>query len=274
MNMPVFAERRLRDYHAGARDSATLRALVVYFARRGQLPYYRPHFAVEPETLSDATEWGFYKYDPSFKGPPFLDSAPVEINQVSIAPARRLRALWSVEAMDDLSAFYNVTSEEDVSQVLMSQIAREIDAQIVDDILFANAVRDNEPWFFEVPGHPGHISDTLRRYGAVTTTPMLVFWVCTMHDPYLAAEAYIIREGWESSRHKLHLSLLRVYTHHEGDRPHEEVIALEDRPYEKDQANIDRLALMFAAHVQWRERRRETLRSHWLRLIEDALKHA
>lgn len=79
----------------------------------------------------------FYQYDgelntkiPSMK----LDvkKAPVE------AQPRRLKALWSSEAAEDLRAFHGIDAETEIVSAVAQEMALEIDREIVDD-LFANS---------------------------------------------------------------------------------------------------------------------------------------
>lgn len=61
-----------------------------------------------------------------------VKKAPVEANP------RRLKALWSAEAAEDLRAFHGVDAETEMVSAIAQEIALEIDREIIQD-LFANA---------------------------------------------------------------------------------------------------------------------------------------
>lgn len=109
----------------------------------------------------------FYQYDgelntkiPSMK----LDvkKAPVE------AQPRRLKALWSSEAAEDLRAFHGIDAETEIVSAVAQEMALEIDREIVDD-LFANSTGTTGA-FDRVP--PAGISelDHLRSMLTVIST--------------------------------------------------------------------------------------------------------
>ena len=109
----------------------------------------------------------FYQYDgelntkiPSMK----LDvkKAPVE------AQPRRLKALWSSEAAEDLRAFHGIDAETEIVSAVAQEMALEIDREIVDD-LFQNSTSTTGS-FDRVP--PAGISelDHLRSMLTVIST--------------------------------------------------------------------------------------------------------
>jgi len=109
----------------------------------------------------------FYVYDgelntkiPSMK----LDvkKAPVE------AQPRRLKALWSSEAAEDLRAFHGIDAETEIVSAVAQEMALEIDREIIDD-LFQNSTSTTGS-FDRVP--PAGISelDHLRSMLTVIST--------------------------------------------------------------------------------------------------------
>lgn len=109
----------------------------------------------------------FYSYDgelntkiPSMK----LDvkKAPVE------AQPRRLKALWSSEAAEDLRAFHGIDAETEIVSAVAQEMALEIDREIIDD-LFQNSTGTSGT-FDRVP--PAGISelDHLRSMLTVIST--------------------------------------------------------------------------------------------------------
>lgn len=122
-------------------------------------------FAVAPANGNPIK--AFYSYDgelntkiPSMK----LDvkKAPVE------AQPRRLKALWSSEAAEDLRAFHGIDAETEIVSAVAQEMALEIDREIIDD-LFQNSTSTTGS-FDRVP--PAGISelDHLRSMLTVIST--------------------------------------------------------------------------------------------------------
>ena len=93
-----------------------------------------------PENISDLFQVAWCQYDSleleteigevSFK----LDSVTVSVEE------RKLRATWSPELAQDVSAFHNIDAEAELTALLSEQIAAEIDREILRDL------RKFAPW--------------------------------------------------------------------------------------------------------------------------------
>ena len=93
-----------------------------------------------PENISDLFQVSWCQYDSleleteigevSFK----LDSVTVSVEE------RKLRATWSPELAQDVSAFHNIDAEAELTALLSEQIAAEIDREILRDL------RKFAPW--------------------------------------------------------------------------------------------------------------------------------
>ena len=102
------------------------------------------YIGVAPDSLSGSTEdmfkiaWAQYDSleleteigEVSFK----LDSVTVSVEE------RKLRATWSPELAQDVSAFHNIDAEAELTAILSEQIAAEIDREILRDL------RKVAPW--------------------------------------------------------------------------------------------------------------------------------
>lgn len=94
----------------------------------------------KPEDISDLFQVAWCQYDSleleteigevSFK----LDSVTVSVEE------RKLRATWSPELAQDVSAFHNIDAEAELTALLSEQIAAEIDREILRDL------RKFAPW--------------------------------------------------------------------------------------------------------------------------------
>ena len=95
---------------------------------------------ITPENLADFFQVAWAQYDSleleteigevSFK----LDSVTVSVTE------RKLRATWSPELAQDVSAFHNIDAEAELTAILSEQIAAEIDREILRDL------RKASPW--------------------------------------------------------------------------------------------------------------------------------
>lgn len=63
-----------------------------------------------------------------------LESATV------VAQTRKLKAKWTPELAQDLSAYYNIDAEAELTQILSEQVALEIDREIIGDLLSQAAI--------------------------------------------------------------------------------------------------------------------------------------
>jgi len=78
-----------------------------------------------------------------------VKKAPVE------AVPRRLKALWSSEAAEDLRAFHGLDAETEIVSIIAQEIALEIDREIINDLFLAST--GTTATFDRVP--PGGISE-------------------------------------------------------------------------------------------------------------------
>jgi hypothetical protein len=72
------------------------------------------------ETLEFATEMGEVSFE--------LDEVVVSVTE------RKLRATWSPELAQDVSAFHNIDAEAELTALLSEQVAAEIDREILRDL--------------------------------------------------------------------------------------------------------------------------------------------
>lgn len=54
--------------------------------------------------------------------------------QPVVAKTRKMRALWTIEASQDLKAYHNLDLEKELTQLLTSEISLEIDRELIEDI--------------------------------------------------------------------------------------------------------------------------------------------
>lgn len=62
-----------------------------------------------------------------------LNIKSAAINQKS----RKMRAIWSLEAAQDLKAYHNINLEEQITKNLAKDIQKEIDKEILNDFIYA-----------------------------------------------------------------------------------------------------------------------------------------
>jgi len=55
-------------------------------------------------------------------------------NQAVVAKTRKMRALWTIEASQDLKAYHNLDLERELTDLLSKEIALEIDRELIEDI--------------------------------------------------------------------------------------------------------------------------------------------
>ena len=93
------------------------------------------HFQNPPASGNQVKAFYYYDGELNFKIPQInldVKKAPVE------AIARRLKALWSAEAAEDLRAFHGLDAETEMVSAVAQDIALEIDREIIQD-LFASS---------------------------------------------------------------------------------------------------------------------------------------
>jgi len=59
-------------------------------------------------------------------------------SQVIVPKARKLKAIWSYEAQQDLRQFHNIDAEKELSKILAEEISKEIDQEILNDLRSAS----------------------------------------------------------------------------------------------------------------------------------------
>ena len=75
-----------------------------------------------------------YKYFRGFANVVNLNLRTVEV----VAGERRIRAQWSPEMVQEIDAYHNIDAEAELTTLLSQEIAREIDQQIVNDLVGGN----------------------------------------------------------------------------------------------------------------------------------------
>ena len=92
-------------------------------------------FAVAPASGNPLKAYYYYDGELSTKVPQVqldVKKAPVE------AQPRRLKALWSSEAAEDLRAFHGLDAETEIVSIVAQEIALEIDREIINDLFLAS----------------------------------------------------------------------------------------------------------------------------------------
>lgn len=92
-------------------------------------------FTAPPATGNQVKAYYYYDGELSTKVPQInldVKKAPVE------AVPRRLKALWSSEAAEDLRAFHGVDAETEIVSAVAQEIALEIDREIINDLFLAS----------------------------------------------------------------------------------------------------------------------------------------
>lgn len=86
----------------------------------------------------------FYSYDGELN--PKIPSVKLDVKKAPIeAVARRMKAMWSSEAAEDLRAFHGVEAETELVSVTSQEMAMEIDREIIGD-LFAASTGTTGTW--------------------------------------------------------------------------------------------------------------------------------
>lgn len=92
-------------------------------------------FSVAPTAGNPIKAYYYYDGELSGRVPQIqldVKKAPVE------ATPRRLKALWSSEAAEDLRAFHGLDAETEIVSIVAQEIALEIDREIINDIFLAS----------------------------------------------------------------------------------------------------------------------------------------
>ena len=93
-----------------------------------------------PEDISDLFQVAWCQYD-SLELETEIGEVSFKLDSVTVSvEARKLRATWSPELAQDVSAFHNIDAEAELTALLSEQIAAEIDREILRDL------RKFAPW--------------------------------------------------------------------------------------------------------------------------------
>ena len=94
----------------------------------------------EPMTANDLFMVAWAQYD-SLELETEIGEVSFKLDSVTVAvEERKLRATWSPELAQDVSAFHNIDAEAELTSILSEQIAAEIDREILRDL------RKGAPW--------------------------------------------------------------------------------------------------------------------------------
>ena len=107
------------DGYVGATSATTLGTDLVYSATTFDVSW------LSYESLEFATEMGEVSFE--------LDEVVVSVTE------RKLRATWSPELAQDVSAFHNIDAEAELTALLSEQVAAEIDREILRDLRVGSA---------------------------------------------------------------------------------------------------------------------------------------
>lgn len=58
----------------------------------------------------------------------------LNIQSQEIVPQRKFKAVWSIDAAQDLRAFQNASAQQELMDILAQEIASEIDREILEDL--------------------------------------------------------------------------------------------------------------------------------------------
>lgn len=128
-------------------------------------------FTVAPTNLNPIKAYYYYDGELNTKVPEIkldVKKSPVE------AQPRRLKALWSSEAAEDLRAYHGLDAETEIVSIIAQEIAQEIDRDIINDLFLAST--GTTAAFDRIP--PGGISelDHLRAMiTQISTVSSLIF---------------------------------------------------------------------------------------------------
>ena len=93
-----------------------------------------------PDSIDDLFQVAWCQYD-SLELEPEIGEVSFKLDSVTVSvEERKLRATWSPELAQDVSAFHNIDAEAELTALLSEQIAAEIDREILRDL------RKFAPW--------------------------------------------------------------------------------------------------------------------------------
>ena len=115
---------------------------------------------------------GNYKYN--MENNPTVPQVNIDISMAEVrAESRKLKALWSSEAADDLRAFHGIDAEAELVSGIASEIALELDRSIVMDIL-DNATETTDTWSAKLPGGIPEVDHIRSMLTKIATISMLI----------------------------------------------------------------------------------------------------
>jgi len=135
-------------------------------------------FAVAPANTNLIKAFYYYDGELNVKVPQInldVKKAPVE------AQARRLKALWSSEAAEDLRAFHGLDAETEMVSAIAQEISLEIDREIIQDLYQAATTTTGA--FDKIPGAGIAEIDHLRGLITVISTVSNLIHKRTLRAP-------------------------------------------------------------------------------------------
>jgi hypothetical protein len=88
-----------------------------------------------PKIISSQKEFVLQPFEKNFTLPFKKVSTTIAVNQPPPPLMKGLKATWSVEAAEDLKAVHSIDIEEELIQAVSDQIAKEVDQQIIKDLI-------------------------------------------------------------------------------------------------------------------------------------------
>lgn len=91
--------------------------------------------------------------------------------QAVVARTRKMRALWTIEASQDLKAYHNIDLEKELTQLLSKEIQLEIDRELIEDLRMiaygfdANGANPFGGWYLQtlINGNPNSFQNTFGK---------------------------------------------------------------------------------------------------------------
>ncbi len=115
----------------------------------------------------------YYFYDGEGSGAQ-VPSMQLDVRKLAVeAKPRRLKALWSSEAAEDLKAFHGVDAESEIVAAIAQEIALEIDREIIQD-LFKNATGTTATFDRSAPSGVAEIDHLRSLITQISTVSNLI----------------------------------------------------------------------------------------------------
>jgi hypothetical protein len=132
------------------------------------LESYSPTAGFSPYTVADSTLTGTdfvisYRQYASLEFEEEIGEVSFDLQSVTVSVTeRKLRASWSPELAQDVSAFHNIDAEAELTALLSEQIAAEVDREILRDLRKGAAWTDK--WDYNEWKYGGSNGATLQGY--------------------------------------------------------------------------------------------------------------